>query len=34
MTDGADATAIFFNIVGNAVALGPLRRDLIPSYAR
>ncbi len=32
--DGADSGAPIVNIVGERVALGPLRRDLVPTYQR
>jgi RimJ/RimL family protein N-acetyltransferase len=34
MDNPADGVGIIFNIVGDKVALGPLRRDLIPVYHR
>ncbi len=33
-TDSPEATSPLFNIVGEKVALGPLRKDLVPLYAR
>ncbi len=33
-TDSPEATSPLFNIVGKKVALGPLRKDLVPLYTR
>ena len=33
-TDSPEASSPLFNIVGEKVALGPLRKDLVPLYAR